>query len=73
MKADSTVKKELRRLRAFIDSPGEDELAKRIAWEVEHAIRWAREDVKGWPNPLASAANCADLVRSQIKSGDIWV
>lgn len=60
-------------MRAFIDSPGEDELAKRIAWEVEQAIRWAREDVKGWPKPLASVANCADLVRSQIKSGDIWV
>lgn len=71
MKADSTVRKELRRLRQVIDSPDTDNLTKRVAYEVEQAIRWAREDVVGWPSPLASAVDGANLIREEIKRGDI--
>ena len=45
MKADSTIKKELRRLQTLMDAPDTDKVTKRVAWEVLHAIRWAREDV----------------------------
>lgn len=72
MKADSTVRKELRRLRQAIDSPDTDNLTKRVAYEVEQAIRWAREDaIKGWPTPLTMATGAANLIRQEIKSGDI--
>jgi len=71
MKADRTVKKELKALRKLIDSPDTDRLTKRVAWEVEHAIRWAREDVKQWPRPIESAMSGANLIRQEAKSGDI--
>lgn len=71
MKADSTVRKELRRLRQMIDSPDTDNLTKRVAWEIEQAIRWAREDVKNWSSPMASAISGANLIREEVKRGDI--
>lgn len=71
MKADSTVQKELRRLRQMIDDPATDRLTKRVAWEVEQAIRWAREDVKSWPAPVSSAVSSANLIREEVKRGDI--
>lgn len=71
MKADSTVKRELRQLRKLINDAEADALTKRIAWEIEQAIRWAREDVKGWPSPLASAVSGANMIRDEIKRGDM--
>lgn len=71
MKADRTVKSELRKLRQFIDNPDNDSLAKRVAYEVECAIRWAREDVRQWPSPLESAVSGANLIREEVKRGDI--
>lgn len=71
MKADRTVKKELKALRDLIDSPDTDNLTKRVAYEIEQAIRWAREDVVGWPRPLASAVGGANLIREEVKRGDI--
>lgn len=71
MKADSTIRKELRRLCAAIDSPDTDNLTKRVAYEVEQAIRWAREDVKKWPSPLESAFSGANLIREEVKRGEI--
>lgn len=71
MKAERTVKKELRALRQLIDSPDTDNLTKRVAWEVEQAIRWAREDVKDWPRPIESAMSGANLIREEVKRGDI--
>lgn len=71
MKADATIKKELKALRDLIDSPDTDNLTKRVAWEIEQAIRWAREDVKQWPRPVNSAISGANLIRQEVKSGDI--
>lgn len=56
MKAESTIKRELRALRRAIDSPNTDNLTKRIAWEIEQAIRWAREDVRDWPARAATSS-----------------
>lgn len=71
MKADSTVKRELRRLRQTIESPDTDNLTKCVAWEIEQAIRWAREDVRGWATPSESAFSGANLIRDEIKCGEI--
>jgi hypothetical protein len=71
MKAERTVRKELKALRDLIDSPDADSLTKRVAWEVEQAIRWAREDVKQWPRPVESAVSGANLIREEVKRGDI--
>jgi hypothetical protein len=73
MKAERTVKRELRELRKYIETPGADALTARIAWEIEQAIRWAREDVKDWPSPIYSAANCANLIREEVERGDIKI
>lgn len=71
MKAERTIKKELKALRELIDSPDTDNLTKRVAWEIEQAIRWAREDVKQWPRPVESAVSCANLISQEVKRGDI--
>lgn len=71
MKTNSTINRELRALRSYIDSPDADPLTSRIAWEVEQAIRWARQDVKSWPRPLDSASSCASLLRQEIGAGQI--
>jgi hypothetical protein len=70
MKADRTVKRELRRLRHYINAnPGT--LEARIAYEVECAIRWAREDgIRGWPSPLDLATSGARILRNDLSSGD---
>jgi hypothetical protein len=64
MKAQSTINRELRRLRKFIETDS-DLLATRVAWAVEHAIRWAREDTGGWPSPLTSARSTVELIRKE--------
>lgn len=72
MKADSTIRRELRELRElrrYIDGLGGDPLTKRIAWEIEQAIRWAREDVRDWPRPLESATSAADIIRDEFQRG----
>lgn len=71
MKADSSIKRELRRLRQTIESPDTDNLTKRVAWEIEQAIRWAREDVRGWATPTESAFSGANLIREEARRGEI--
>lgn len=58
-------------MRQLIDSPDADNLTKRVAWEIEQAIRWAREDVKSWPSPTTSAIGGAHLIREEVRRGDI--
>lgn len=71
MKSERTVKRELRRLRRFIDenqasiSPAVI-LQRRVAHEVECAIRWAREDIRGWPAPLEMAAAGAHVLGNEL-------
>jgi hypothetical protein len=64
-KSDALVKRELRRLRRFIDSSN-DPIDRRIAYVVETAIRWARQDTVGWPTPLKDALANADLLRTEL-------
>lgn len=71
MKSERIVKTELKALRGLIDSTDTDNLTKRVAYEIECAIRWAREDVTDWPDRVYAAANCARLIREEVKRGDI--
>lgn len=66
MKAESTIKKEIRALRRFIDAPDSDAVATRVAWSVEQALRWATEDVKGWPNRVDDVQGTAKLIRQDL-------
>lgn len=67
-KADSTINRHLRELRALIESPDTDSLTKRVAWEVEHAIRWARRPTVGWPSPVNSVLGTVHLIRQESPS-----
>lgn len=67
MKAESTIKREIRSWRKFIDSPDQDPVAQRVAWSVEQALRWTIEDVRGWPNRVVDAQGTANLIRQDMK------
>jgi hypothetical protein len=72
MKSERTVKRELRRLRRYIEanpSPRDEDttLRVRFAYEIECAIRWAREDgIRGWPNPLELALGAANVTGAEL-------
>lgn len=66
MKAASTIRKHQRELRALIEDESTDLLTKRIAYEIDLAIRWAREDVVGWPSPAQQAKEAAALLRRTL-------
>lgn len=70
MKAQSSVDREMNRLRRLCESV-DDPLLARIAWEVLHAIRWAREDTTGWPKPTSSAISATNLIREDMRLGKI--
>ena len=58
MKAESTVRQHLRALRKVIENDS-DPLVRALAYEIETAIRWAREDVVGWSDPVTAAREAA--------------
>lgn len=62
----STIRRRLKDLRDFIDAEDSDPLETRIAYEVECAIRWARENTVAWPSPLQSARETAELIRQEF-------
>jgi len=57
-----TILKALRNI-----AEGDDLLEARIAWEVEHAIRWVTEETEDWTNPAFSVAETAELIRSEME------
>jgi hypothetical protein len=66
IKSDATVKRELRRLRKFIESEPLESLEGSIAYTIENAIRWAREPgITGWPSPLEEAKRSAERIRKE--------
>lgn len=66
--SDSTLRRRLAELRKFIEAGTNDPVAVRVAYEVEHAIIWARMDTVSWPTPLASAIATADLIRADLST-----
>jgi hypothetical protein len=67
VKADATVRKSLRAVRRLIEDPDTDLITKRIAYEIECAIRWAREDgIQGWPSPVQMAVDAGTLLKQEL-------
>lgn len=62
MKAESTVQREVRRLRRYIDAHPMT-VESKVAYIMECAIRWAREDTRGWSAPLADVEHFAAAFR----------
>lgn len=63
--APSTRRKHLRELRRFIDDT-DDFIEKRIAYEMETAIRRVTEDVVQWPSLVEQAKGAAAMLRNEI-------
>jgi hypothetical protein len=66
VKSDRSVKTNLIQLRHLIDSTS-DPILKRIAYAIETAVRWAREDVRGWPDLVEEAEAEAALLKKEIE------
>lgn len=70
MKSERTIQNEIKKLRQFIDGPGEDEtirIAKRVAWSVEQALRTTIETVKDWPTLTEDCMGTARLILQETK------
>ena len=66
MKAKSTIQREIRALRKYAETDG-DPIGARVAWCVEHALRWVAEDVKGGPNRVVAVQATANLIRRDLE------
>ena len=66
MKADSIVKRNLARVSRLRQSHP-DLVVRRVAWAIEHAVRWAREDVRGWPDLRTVALDTSRLIHEDAE------
>ena len=64
-KAQSTIQRNLRELRKVVDETA-DPIESRIAYAMEHAIRWATLNTVGWSDMATEAKNLAMLLRDEI-------
>jgi len=65
-KAPATIKRALREVRRLIDT-SPDVVERKMAYEVECAIRWATEPgIVGWPTPARMAREGARLLRVEL-------
>ena len=64
MKSDRTVQRELRKLRRECIEGQPNPVLTHVALAMDMAVRWAREDVRGWP----SLADEARLVVRMIQT-----
>ena len=65
MKTNKTIVANLRKLRKAIDA-SDDIIFQRIAYEIETAVRWAREGTVGWCGLLQQALDVTELIKSEI-------
>jgi hypothetical protein len=64
-KSPATVKCALRAVRRLIDT-SPDPIERRIAYQIECALRWATEPgIVGWPPPDQMARNATALLRQE--------
>lgn len=66
MKSDSTIRRHLRQLRKLIDSTDDPALG-RMAYAIECAVRWSREDVVGWPGLCEQATAETKFLLEEIR------
>lgn len=62
-----TIKRRLKELRELIDNSS-DPAEQRIAYAMETAIRWAREDTVGWTPPAEDAKLLAKFLHQELHS-----
>ena len=61
------IRHELKQLRALCIEGTEDLILKRLAYEIECAVRWASESgIREWPGLVESARAGADLLRKEL-------
>jgi hypothetical protein len=66
LKADAAIKKELRDLRKLIDTTP-DVILKRIAYTIETAVRYAREDgIRDWPTLVDEAWQETEILKMEL-------
>jgi len=63
MKELTTIKRTIRNLRKRIDDPATPADEKRVAYTLEHALRWATEKTNGWESPDKSLPEDMRLLR----------
>jgi hypothetical protein len=66
VKADTTIRRNLRGLQRLIDDPDTDPLTQRVAYAMETAIRWITENTRGWPAMPGEAKAMAALIRQDM-------
>jgi len=57
------IRREIVKLRSFIENDENDALEKRLAQVAEDALRWATEDTQ-WNSPVEELAGMATIVRN---------
>lgn len=67
MKSQSTINRHLRELRELINTTPDPVIA-RVAYAMEFAVRWARQDVVSWPSLVEEAAIEAQLLRRETNT-----
>lgn len=67
VKSDSTIRRNLRALRKICET-SKDPIESRMAQAMESAIRWAREDTRGWPQMDVEAREMTKILRRDIQS-----
>lgn len=70
MKSRRTVQRHLQELRTLIDSTIQtDPVTARIAYAMETAVRWARQDVVNWPGLVEEAQTNARILKNELNKG----
>jgi hypothetical protein len=60
-----TLQRELKKLRKIVET-SKDPLETRIAYTIEHAIRWATQETVGWPRPHKEVSDVAKMVEKRL-------
>lgn len=66
-KSRRTIKEHIRKLRKLIDE-SKDSTERRIAYAMEHALRWAILDTVGWESMDVEAKKLAAILRKELKT-----
>lgn len=60
------IKAELKKLRHLVEN-SDCPITTRIAYSMEHAIRWATEETVGWNKPHHDAEIDAQLLKNELR------
>ena len=63
--SERRIKDELRKLRKFIECPGQDPIAKRLAQVAEASIRWVTEETD-WAGPMDDVDKFSTIINNEI-------